>query len=511
MLPSALCRFLVLTALLGLPFSATAQPPSATPAPQAPPQSETAAQEPASSMTPSGRATLVDALKTVAQDADVETADRLIDRVKSEDVKDADWQGAFEELFKTESFSQPLRQFWDYALRQGAESPRAARISVWCAAAQARKDLAALTGAEPPSDWAPLASALAWMEALAPTLGDAARGNVFDWIQEGLGSAKLDGGALLAPGPARPAALQMCITLASYAGWTPPFRSRLNALLDLPATMGAFWERHGILLFDGGVLDELQLASLGSVVDSFPGSLAPIGVLVQPTAMGLDPAAPGFSSSRAVIYLPPPVSMAQLTNPGLFATRSGGPVAPEFAVAAATEIFRFLQSVEFSRRPSLVLRRDTLIQRAQRREVVFLRRDIPQEAYVVAPDDLLLTTAALWFVNSSAAFQAALDFARLRSYEALESLLLVADVLSGGGGTTLLFTCDPAGLLSSMETPLSRDVIGPMPWDTSPDQPPPPPYEAVDGIQVLGRQWRFPLDGTGAMTGAFGAGEAPPF
>jgi hypothetical protein len=106
---------------------------------------------------------------------------------------------------------------------------------------------------------------------------------------------------------------------------------------------------------------------------------------------------------------------------------------------------------------------------------------------------LIPQTAFPWLIDSATAFRAAFEFGRFKETEALEAILLLADVLSNGGNTTLLFRVNPSGIVTSVETPLSRVAI-----DPSSD---PPASYACNGFAVQGRPWAFSMNPMGAVIG----------
>lgn len=89
-------------------------------------------------------------------------------------------------------------------------------------------------------------------------------------------------------------------------------------------------------------------------------------------------------------------------------------------------------------------------------------------------------------IDSSLAFYQGMELLKLRENEALDAVLLLADMLSGGGGSTLLFATDPLGRVVSEETALRRVAA-------SPD------LAFVTGIGIAGKLWTFDLNGQGGV------------
>jgi len=296
----------------------------------------------------------------------------------------------------------------------------------------------------------------------------------------------LELGLLLAPPgtPGLQAAIQAALSLSPFL--PPP---AFVKFVILPGTGGPFYARHGVFLFDGGALDEAQLQSLGSLLAAFPPQLhAAIAVLV-PDGLGANAAQLGLVTSRPILEIAP-LPMEVTSNPGEFIPRVGQTAAPEFTLAAATQLLRIIQRVQFTARPDLALRRDALLARAGPRRERYLRRTIAPELYLSNPDELLPLTGYLWILDSARAFHMAMELLDIRLGEAADALLLLADMLSGGGGSTLLFRTDALGRVSSQETPLRRVLAT-------------PDLAYVTGLGVDGTLWAFQLNVRGGAVRCF--------
>ena len=156
----------------------------------------------------------------------------------------------------------------------------------------------------------------------------------------------------------------------------------------------------------------------------------------------------------------PPIPMDRLSDPAEFTWGDGDePVAPLFTLTAAQEVLRAVQAVQFARRPDLEARRDALLTYAGSDQGLYLRRFIPAELYLERPEAFLPAVGFLWFLNSERTFQMALDEQRHAMMEILDSLLVVADLLSGGRDTTCIFATDPEGRVARRETPIARTRV----------------------------------------------------
>jgi len=456
---------------------------------------------------------LVRALEMLSEAPDIDLAGDVIPALIDAATTDDDWRALFHTFFETHAFTDTLAQFWDYSLRHDeGRGPRLALVSGFCAGAALARDLVQLTATAETADYASLMNGLGWLERLLPALDAQQRRTVFSALVESLDGAKADLTALLEPttdgGPPRTRlAMQLALTLGAYAGRSPHRRDALDEALRLPNDMRTFWRSHGILLFDNGALDVPQLLSLDDLVRLVPPQLHAIRAFVVPGAVP----GPGLVSVGQIVSIPP-VPIDAVTDPAEFDLRGPRPVAAQFTVNAAVQIVRAIQDVQFSRRPWLAERRDALLDRARVRRINYIRRTVPPEVYQDNPDELLPSTAYLWFIDSPTAFQVALDYGRSRERGALSALLLLADLLSNGTDTSLMFAIDPQGGVSGDRVAIERADLDLVPMG---------PLGAVNaapvsGLQVLDDFWAFGVDEIGAVVGLAGRGpfawhEGPPF
>jgi hypothetical protein len=77
------------------------------------------------------------------------------------------------------------------------------------------------------------------------------------------------------------------------------------------------------------------------------------------------------------------------------------------------------------------------------------------------PNDFFPALTVLWLTGSETALQAAAATVDQGEYEGIYALLLLADLLSGGGDTTLVFATSPAGQVTGSETALRRIFSAP--------------------------------------------------
>ncbi|MFP4500322.1 MAG: hypothetical protein ACLFTT_04925 [Candidatus Hydrogenedentota bacterium] len=287
-------------------------------------------------------------------------------------------------------------------------------------------------------------------------------------------------------------AMQACLTLAPLAE-----PDRLGRLLTLPEPVSAFYTRTALFLFDGGALSQAQRTSLASLYAAVPGNLHNVRVLIVPEAIGADVANADLAAGGIVLDVAT-IPMDALSDPALFVPRVGYRSAPKFTIDAAARLMRVVQQVQFNRRPGLVAWRNAILARAGNRKERYIRRDVPPQAFQANPDDLLPLTAQLWFIDSRRAFFQAMQLLKLKENEALDAVLLLSDVLSGGSMQTLTFETSEAGIVQAAPAAVRRTPGG-------------AGLAIVTGIAMGGQLWSFEMNEAGGVVRYFnsGAGGAP--
>ena len=449
---------------------------------------------------------LTPAFQALASGPNVPAANEVFAAMNDADLTDVAWRTFFEDHFKSYAFTEPLAQFWDHALSQ---SSRAAYLSSVSACEALGSGFSHLIARDPALDAPAMQAAAAWLARIAPLLAPEQRRAIHDRLSalavgDALNVASLWSAPSAAGGAHSRLAMQLCFTMAAYGERDGQGRHALPVELGQAPDAETFWRSRGTFLFDNGALNPAQLGSLDSVVAGIPSGLLPIGAVVVPEATGVNPARPGVLAPYPFLAVVP-IPMDVWTDPAAFGPGAGRPSAPLFPVSVGIEIVRMVQPVQFSRRPALVARRDALVERTGRKRILFPRRDVSPALYADAPDELLPLTAYLWLADSAAAFHMALDLVRLREFEAMETLLLLADLLSAGGNTTLVFSCGPDGLMRSWETPIGRTLAGEIPVGPNGTVP----FNPVSSIGIGGDYWTFFLNETGGMTSRFRRAGAP--
>jgi hypothetical protein len=281
--------------------------------------------------------------------------------------------------------------------------------------------------------------------------------------------------------------MQCCLTLQMFID-----PSHLADALTLTRPVAAFHREHGIFVFEGGLLSEAHWASLSSLFAAVPPVLHQVVAVVVPEGAGLDAAAAQLEAPGLVLdVFAAPMELA--SNPMEFIPRVGYRDAPEFTLGAAVQLVRAIQHVQFGLRPELRDWRDAIAVRAGARPSRYLRRTVPPEVYLADPDALLPVTAYLWFLDSGRAFFQAMELMKVKESEALDALLLLADLLSAGGGETLLFETSPDGAVRSTATPVQRTPFA-------------PGVAIVSGFALGGEFWRFEMNDNGGVMRYFNSG-----
>ncbi len=278
----------------------------------------------------------------------------------------------------------------------------------------------------------------------------------------------------------RYAAMQACLSLARFADG-----KTLCEWLRLPAAVATFLKNTGVFLFDGGVLNVPQTTSLDSLYAAVPARLRPVSALLVAEGVGFGAAESGLAAAGMVLDVQP-VSMALLSDRGEFSPAVGQPAAPEFVLSAAVTLMGAIQYGQFQARPELVLRRDAILDGALRFGKVHARPSVNPSIYGNNRDALLPLAGYLWFLDSARCFGMAVGGLEGSDNGAIETVLLLADTLSLGGDTTLLFQTDASGRVTSTETALRRSML-------------PSGLVCANGLGVGGELWEFVPDATGAI------------
>lgn len=425
--------------------------------------------------------TLTAALDALAAGENIDAADRVKEDVLDISFDDKDWHDFYKGFFaELRAFTAGHAAFWGAAIADGGAD---ATVFAQASCRFAIEAVTACLRREPP-DFPAAGGALQWLDQTVLWLGPERIGPVAEALRAALDDP-LDLLPLLLPdNPNGRAGLQMGLqTVLSLSSLIEP--AVLNKIVMLPEATRAIYAQRGVFVFDNGVLTPAQLQSLDSLLAAFPPQLHQVIALIVPEGIRAEAAQLSLVSPKQIIDIEA-IPMDALSDPAEFIPRAGQTVAPVFTLSAAVQLLRAAQRVQFSQRPDLAVRRDALLDRAGVRRERYLRRNVPPGIYLTDPDELLPQTGYLWMIDSSLAFYQAMELLKLRENEALDAVLLLADMLSGGGGSTLLFSTDPLGHVVSNETALRRVAVT-------------PDLAFVTGIGVAGRLWTFDLNERGGV------------
>lgn len=394
--------------------------------------------------------------------------------------KAADFHKQYKEFFADNAFTDDLAQYWRDALT--SEPERRAEVIQESAAFAAEALAAALV--KEPADIASAGNALDWLNELYGNVDE----TTWTSVGDALGAAFADGPADVnrwlsgeAEATAARMAMQICLTFALYGD-----QSQLTRWLSLPDRTRSFLSDTQTFLFGGNALAEEQYASLASLFKAVPREVHRVLAVLVPEGIRMEAADAALATPGLVLNIY--ASPSGLSTPDEFYAELGvQPVAPMFTLEAATQLVRAAQYVQFALRPELEQRRNLILRNAGGEPTRYLRRAYPPAAYQSSPEELLPQTAWLWFIDSATAFQQAGGLLRFKESEAMDAVLLLADVLSGGGNTTLTFRTGTDGNVARSEVPLERmEVLPGVPFAT--------------GIAVAGQLWSFGIAPDGGVT-----------
>lgn len=396
--------------------------------------------------------------------------------------KAAEFHAQYKEFFADNVFDDELLTYWQGAFEE--EPERRAELvqeSAACAAEAVAAGLAASPMAVG-SVW----NGLAWLDQLYAVVDEAG------WRDAGLaiGAAFSEAPAALAVPLESPAnaeesriAMQTCLSLALY-GDLPA----LKRWLALPQRTAVFLEGAQAFLFGGAALTEEQFNALGSLFQAVPREVHQVLAVVVPEGAGMDTQSAGLRALGSVIDVYAGVS-GYTSAEEFFGELGAQPVAPAFTIEAALQLVRAAQWAQFGLRPELRDRRDLILRNAGAEPTRYLRRGPSPGAYQGEPDELLPQTAYLWFIDSAAAFQQAGGLLRFKEGEAMDAVLLLADLLSGGEETAPVFRTGLDGIVSRSGAALQRSEIA-------------PGLVIAHGISMGGEYWSFGIDADGGVTPA---------
>lgn len=239
--------------------------------------------------------------------------------------------------------------------------------------------------------------------------------------------------------------MQAAVTLGLLAG-----PEKVGDWIKAPTPALRAYQTTGMWIFDDGLLPPAAFTSLLSLVSAAPQMLTGMSAVVclpypvplrVPGAVAAPPPMP-WDAWTAPVALPPALL----------------PSVPLFTGAALRQTAEMIQAKELARRPELVQGCKELFGANMERADSPFRQWL-SAAGVRGPGDFYAALGALWMVNSRLMLEAAASLYHAGEFEPIAAVLLVADLYSNGGDTTLLFETNPAGVVSSRQAALRRAVL----------------------------------------------------
>lgn len=270
------------------------------------------------------------------------------------------------------------------------------------------------------------------------------------------------------------AAMQCCLSLGVFKGDRP-----VGQWLDVPERMAGFADSVGVWLFDGDSLSQDHVHSLESIFDAIPRSRSGICALFVPEAVP-------FSATTAPLRLPaialdiPVIPMEILRDMSAIPPHVSQPPLPEFTALALEQAMKAIITTNLPKRPDLVQRAGAVMRVAVAFPDSPLAQLAPPEILMGTPDLFLTYLGVQWLANAEALLEAAIMLAETGTPEPLYAILLVADLFSWQGDTTLLFQATPTGAMMTSETALRRMFLTPV-------------VSYVNGIAVGGQLWQYDM------------------
>jgi len=449
---------------------------------------------------------LLTSFERLAGVRDVAVANDVCRMLNDPEIADSDWQEFFHGAFAPTRFTDLLNEFWEYAIHQaGPARSRMTLLSCLCAAEAAGEVLAGMARNPAAVEQGALMAALTRLGHTAPALSEERRKSVYAALAEPLRDIPLDLMPMLRPGSAvRPdlerMGMQIALTLSACAPKETAPSPEISAVLNLPEPVQTFWARHGVFVFDNATLDARQLQVLDSLIEAMPKALHNVATILVPAGYGLDSMGPGLAVPGQVLSISamPGVGQTNGDGPGLAAGRS---VRAAFAIEAAQQMLRAIQALQFDTRPALAMQRERILAREARRRAAGRGARADSMIRLDDPDEVLPAAGSLWFADSEAAFRLATDRLARGQPALLEILLLLADMLSGGGNSTLLFTTDNLGAITARPTPIGRVHLGAAPVAASPASSVARmvSVDCVNSLKILDELWSFDLDNLGGV------------
>jgi len=269
-------------------------------------------------------------------------------------------------------------------------------------------------------------------------------------------------------------AMQICVTFGVFKGERP-----VSQWLETPERMATFADATGIWLFDGEALSEAHIHSLENIFTAVPHSMLDVSVLFVPEAIP-------FSAATAPLRLPgialdiPVIPMEMLRDLSQIPPHIPQSPLPEFTALVLEQVMKAIITTNLPKRPELAQRAAAVMRVAVALPDSPLAQLAPPEILMGTPDIFLAYLGVQWLANAEVLLESAIMLAEAGTPEPLYAILLVADLFSMQGDTTLLFCATPTGALMTSETALRRMFLTPA-------------VNYVNGIAVGGQLWQYDM------------------
>ena len=275
-------------------------------------------------------------------------------------------------------------------------------------------------------------------------------------------------------------AMQICVTFGVFKGERP-----ISQWLETPERMATFADATGVWLFDGEAFSEAHIHSLENIFTAVPHSMPGVSALFVPEAVP-------FSAATAPLRLPgialdiPVIPMEMLRDFSQIPPHVPQSPLPEFTALVLDQVMKAIITTSLPKRLDLAQRAAAVMRVAVALPDSPLAQLAPPEILMGTPDIFLAYLGVQWLANAEALLEAAIMLAEAGTPEPLYAILLVADLFSLQGDTTLLFQATPTGALMTSETALRRMFFAP---DVS----------YVNGIAVGGQLWQYDMSAVAVL------------
>jgi hypothetical protein len=400
-------------------------------------------------ITKNQRKLLNTSLGILALEEDTEAAATFGEAVASDAITFAEWSTFFNRYFDKNPFTDGTTRFWEYAISAGGDArDRIAAVSGVCAAAALGEGLDKRRR-DKPATYDSIVESLTWLHRCAVAI----EGDDRVVVRDAFLKAIQGHGPGLAPSAGMPRVedagqirlgIQLCLTSAEFAGGSKALREAVSAAMALREPGRSFWESTGAFLLDNGALGEEHVESLQAMAAEIPSSIHRVVLVAVPVGLALDPTGGGYLTSGQILSLVV-APMGRTTPQTEWQPGLPQPVAPLFTIHAAQLYVRAIQQEQLENRPELRIRLAGIINRAGNRQAAHVRRFIDPGLYQSSPDELLPAIGYLWFIDSENTVRQAVERHRLGEPTAMESVLLFADMISGGEDRAIAYTASESG------------------------------------------------------------------